>query len=280
VVENVTEENIVDQKPSPFFSKYSGILRKFEQSNLHWKKKITGQQALTDLQAEVKEEEQWRETTSSSEARRWPQQNAQPNHRVNAQPGHHRVNAQPGHHRANSFINSYNLSHPQGFYANMSTASSDLSLNHSSPNACDDMSTLDLYGQFSLPGGPGRTVDAHSIMDLSPDNHVSSTRYSDSSGSSSQQNSPHFHTIHTDPSVFGNKVGVNASHKRKRNETMEPHDFDHDHHGSRDNLPHSTGFHHVQGRIDNGLCQVCDDVAAGFYCGASVCEACKVGFHV
>lgn len=29
--------------------------------------------------------------------------------------------------------------------------------------------------------------------------------------------------------------------------------------------------------MENVACQVCGDVAAGFYCGAFICEACKVG---
>ena len=30
-------------------------------------------------------------------------------------------------------------------------------------------------------------------------------------------------------------------------------------------------------KMDNIMCQVCGDLAAGFYCGAYICEACKVG---
>ncbi|KAK7504333.1 hypothetical protein BaRGS_00004637 [Batillaria attramentaria] len=44
-------------------------------------------------------------------------------------------------------------------------------------------------------------------------------------------------------------------------------------------LPHTTGQLEISPkRMDNGLCQVCGDMAAGFYCGAFVCEACKKFF--
>lgn len=43
-----------------------------------------------------------------------------------------------------------------------------------------------------------------------------------------------------------------------------------------DDTLHTTGKIDMPARIDNGLCQVCGDVAAGFYCGAFICEACKV----
>jgi len=42
-----------------------------------------------------------------------------------------------------------------------------------------------------------------------------------------------------------------------------------------DEIPHSTGVPQMV-PSDSGMCQVCEDVAAGFYCGAFVCEACKV----
>ena len=42
-----------------------------------------------------------------------------------------------------------------------------------------------------------------------------------------------------------------------------------------DEVPHSTNTPQTAARVDSGLCQVCEDIAAGFYCGAFVCEACK-----
>lgn len=42
--------------------------------------------------------------------------------------------------------------------------------------------------------------------------------------------------------------------------------------------PHSTKGLDKTSLVDSTLCQVCEDIAAGFYCGAFVCEACKKFF--
>ncbi|XP_070179456.1 probable nuclear hormone receptor HR3 isoform X2 [Littorina saxatilis] len=55
-------------------------------------------------------------------------------------------------------------------------------------------------------------------------------------------------------------------------------DKQHKREASPDQVPHSTFVHKVASHIDSGLCQVCQDMAAGFYCGAFVCEACKKFF--
>lgn len=43
-----------------------------------------------------------------------------------------------------------------------------------------------------------------------------------------------------------------------------------------DEKPHTTCRLDLPSQMDNGFCQVCGDIAAGFYCGAFICEACKV----
>jgi hypothetical protein len=45
---------------------------------------------------------------------------------------------------------------------------------------------------------------------------------------------------------------------------------------NQDDLPQQVPFVGASGIDEQHLCQVCGDIAAGFHCGAYVCEACKV----
>lgn len=46
---------------------------------------------------------------------------------------------------------------------------------------------------------------------------------------------------------------------------------------SGDEAPPQSSIGYANKNVERTLCQVCNDVAAGFHCGAYVCEACKVG---
>lgn len=136
---------------------------------------------------------------------------------------------------------------------------------HHERNAGQDFTPVGFVGvntkiSNSMAGESGGSVSSNVLQDTLQD----STSWEPELSASASFLYP---KMRSSASSSVDKIGCEALHHADRHQQEEL---------MADEMPHSTGVHQMASSVDSGLCQVCEDVAAGFYCGAFVCEACKV----